>query len=160
MVTRDVHETITLVLEALSRVGRRGVLARGWGGLRAEVPASAHVFWLDSAPHDWLFPRMAAVVHHGGAGTTAAGLRSGVPSIVVPHAFDQPFWGHRVAELGAGPPPIPRRILTAQRLAGALATAIQSQTMRERAAAVGAQIRDEHGVAEAINHIHRVIVAG
>ncbi len=92
---------------------------------------------LDSAPFSWLFPRMAAVVHHGGAGTTSAGLRAGVPSIIVPFFADQPFWGQRVADLGVGPAPIPFKRLTADRLAQAIQIAVTDQSMRQRAAELG-----------------------
>jgi len=108
------------------------------------------------APHTWLFPRMAAVVHHGGAGTTAAGLRAGVPSVVIPFFGDQPFWGQRVAALGVGPAPIPRQKLTADALAQAIQRATTEETMRRKAAELGAKIRAEDGVSEAIRQIEHL----
>ncbi|MCB9126030.1 MAG: hypothetical protein H6643_16160 [Caldilineaceae bacterium] len=105
---------------------------------------------LDAAPHSWLFPRMAAVVHHGGAGTTAEGLRAGVPAVVVPFLFDQPFWGARIEALGVGPAPIPRKKLTAARLAGAIHRAASDAAMQARARACGEAIRAEDGVAGAV----------
>ena len=105
---------------------------------------------IDSVPHAWLFPRVAAVVHHGGAGTTAAGLRAGVPTIVIPFFGDQPFWGRRVADLGVGPQPIPRKKLTADKLAQALHQAATDAAMRRRAADLGATIQAEDGVACAV----------
>jgi UDP:flavonoid glycosyltransferase YjiC (YdhE family) len=110
-------------------------------------------------PHDWLFPRTAAVVHHGGAGTTAAGLRAGVPSVVVPFMSDQPFWGRRVFALGAGPEPIPRKQLTAEKLARAISAAVTDPVIRRRAANVGRLIRAEDGVARAADLIDRYLVA-
>ena len=98
---------------------------------------------------------MAAVVHHGGAGTTAAGLRAGVPSVVVPFMGDQPFWGRRVAALGAGPAPIPRKRLTAERLAAAITRAVSEPAIGREAAAVGRRIRREDGVAAAVGVIDR-----
>jgi len=95
---------------------------------------------------------VAAVVHHGGAGTTGAGLRSGVPSIVVPFGVDQPFWGGRVAALGVGPAPIPRQRLTRERLAAALHRALTDEPLRARAAALGTRLRAEDGVANAVAH--------
>ena len=96
MTNRKPEETAVLVMAALAKTGQRAVLLSGWGGLQAaDLPDN--VFMLKAAPHDWLFPRMAAVVHHGGAGTTAAGLRAGVPSIIVPFFADQPFWGRQAA---------------------------------------------------------------
>ena len=108
---------------------------------------------VDSVPFSWLFPRVAAVVHHGGAGTTSAGLRAGVPSIVIPFFADQPFWGQRVAALGVGPAPIPRKKLTAERLAQAIHTAVTDQAMRQRAADLGVKIQAEDGVARAVTII-------
>jgi len=116
MSTRKPEETTDLVIKALKKTNQRALLFSGWGGLhREDLPDS--VFMIDSTPHAWLFPRVAAVVHHGGAGTTAAGLRAGVPSIVIPFFGDQPFWGQRVQDLGVGPAPIPRQKLTVDRLA-------------------------------------------
>jgi sterol 3beta-glucosyltransferase len=100
---------------------------------------------------------MSAVVHHGGAGTTGAALRSGVPSIVVPFGFDQAFWGQRVATLGVGPEPIPQAKLSATGLASAIEQAVGDAGMRERAAHLGEQIAQEQGTAQAIDHIHRVL---
>jgi UDP:flavonoid glycosyltransferase YjiC (YdhE family) len=152
MANRDPARTTALVLDALAIAGQRGVLVTGWGALQqTDLPDS--VFMLDSAPHDWLFPQMAAVVHHGGAGTTAAGLCAGVPSILVPHFTDQPFWARRVQSLGVGPRPIPRRKLSATRLAEAIEEAVRDRGMRERAAALGKVIRGEDGVGRAVERI-------
>jgi UDP:flavonoid glycosyltransferase YjiC (YdhE family) len=93
---------------------------------------------------------MAAVVHHGGAGTTAAGLRAGTPTVVVPYFFDQPFWGRRIQDLGAGPAPVPRKRLDAERLAAAVRAAVLDPLLRSRAAEIGARIRAENGVARAV----------
>ncbi|MDX2161716.1 MAG: glycosyltransferase [bacterium] len=152
MASRSPEESARLALTALERSGQRGVIASGWGGMRAaDLPP--HVFMLASAPHSWLFPRMAAVVHHGGAGTTAAGLRAGVPSQVVPFMGDQPYWGRRVLDLGVGPAPIPRRRLTADGLAASITAMLTDTALRDRAAALGARIRAEDGVAEAVRLI-------
>ena len=145
-----------LVLDALDKSGQRGVLVTGWGGIRPEnLPEN--VFLLKSAPHSWLFPRMAAVVHHGGAGTTAEGLRAGVPSIIVPFILDQPFWGARVKAMGLGPAPIPHKRLTAERLAHAIRIAVKDCEIKERVAGVGAAIRAEDGVANAVKIIQRYV---
>ncbi len=152
MISRDMDAVTTTVLEALARTGQRAVLLGGWGGLgRADLPAT--VLRIDAAPHDWLFPRMAAVVHHGGAGTTAAALRAGTPMVVVPFAADQAFWAGRVRALGVSPEPIPRRALTAEKLAYAIRVAAEHAPMRQRAAALGARIRAEDGVARAVEII-------
>ncbi len=148
MGNRNPEQTTQLMLEALSLSGQRGVLASGWGGLsQSDLPDTVHM--LKSVPHSWLFPQMAAVVHHGGAGTTAAGLRAGVPSIITPFFGDQPFWGKRVADLGVGPAPIPKKRLTAEKLAQAITEAVNDTRMRQRAAELGSKIRAEDGVGQA-----------
>ena len=144
------RETTTIVLEALAQSGQRGLLASGWSGLGAESNLPESVFVLDSAPHNWLLPQMAAVVHHGGVGTTGAGLRAGVPNLVVPHFGDQPFWGEQIAKLGVGPAPIHRRVLTAGNLAAAIKTAVSDPAMKEKAAVLGRQIRAENGIERGI----------
>ena len=147
------------ILEALERAGVRGVLQRGWGSLGGgTLPPWAIA--VGDAPHEWLLPRMRAVVHHGGAGTTGAALRAGVPSIVVPLGFDQPFWGRRVAALGVGPEPLSRRALTAARLADAVGRAVSDEEMRERAAALGAALRAEDGVERAVESVRRFLERG
>jgi sterol 3beta-glucosyltransferase len=149
MSSRNPEETAALVLQALARTEQRAIMLSGWGGLRAEnLPDT--VFMVDSVPFSWLFPRVAAVVHHGGAGTTAYGLRAGVPSIVIPFFGDQPFWGQRVAELGVGPVPISRKKLTVDGLAQAIQQALTDEAMRQRAADLGARIQAEDGVARAV----------
>ena len=152
MTGRNPQKMSELVLEAVQMSGQRAILLSGWAGLGDEqLPKS--VLRLPSAPHGWLFPQMAAVVHHGGAGTTAAGLRAGVPSILVPHFADQPFWGQRVAALGVGPKPIMRHRLTAHKLAGGIDTAVSHQTMRQKAAELGLKIQAEDGLNRAVKLI-------
>jgi sterol 3beta-glucosyltransferase len=152
MANQEPKQMAQLVIEALQRCGQRGLLASGWGGLKSgELPGS--IFTIDQAPHAWLFPQMAAVVHHGGAGTTAAGLRAGVPGIVIPHMQDQPYWGRRVHDLGVGPAPIPRRKLTAGKLTNAITQAVGDQDIREKARLVGEKIRAEDGLGRTVKLI-------
>ena len=152
MGSRNPEEAGRIVLGALARAGQRGVIAAGWGGLSVDdLPETVHA--VGELPHSWLFPRMAAVVHHGGAGTTAAGVRAGVPSIIVPFMGDQPFWGQRVVDLGVGPAPIPRKQLTAERLGDAITQATADAGTRQRAAELGRQIRAENGVERAVHLI-------
>lgn len=138
-----------IVVEALQKAGQRGVLASGWGGMTTHnLPPS--IFQIDAAPHEWLFPRVAAVVHHGGSGTTAAGLRAGKPTVICPFIADQPFWGKVVYERGVGPAPIPQKQLTVAGLAAAISQAVGDPQMRTRAAQLGEQIRTEDGVGQAV----------
>lgn len=149
MLSRKPEETADLVLTALANTGQRAVLSSGWGGLKKEnLPET--VCMVGSIPHIWLFPRMAAVVHHGGAGTTGAGLHAGIPSIITPFFGDQPFWGQRVYELGVGPKPIPRQRLTVESLAEAIRAAVSDAAIRKNAAHLGKLIRAEDGIARAV----------
>lgn len=149
MSNRKPKETTDLVLQAFQRTKQRAIIFAGWSGLsQSDIPKSA--FMINSIPHSWLFPRVSAVIHHSGAGTTAAGFRAGVPSIVVPFHGDQPFWGQRIADLGVGPAPIPRRKLSVERLAQAIEEAVTDQAMRQRAVELGLKIRSEDRVAGAV----------
>lgn len=149
MSSADAKATSALVLDAVRRAGVRAVLLQGWGGIEA-VAACDDVYVAEAMPHTWLFPRVAAAVHHGGAGTTGAALRAGVPAVVVPFMMDQVFWGGRVEALGVGPAPIGRRRLTAAGLAAALRCAVGDGAMRARAAALGEALRAEDGVGDAV----------
>jgi sterol 3beta-glucosyltransferase len=154
MRNRDPVATTALVVEALARAGQRGVLLVGKGAMCPEgLPDT--LFPVASTSHSWLLPQMAAVVHHGGAGTTAAALRAGVPSFAVPFFADQPGWARTAHRLGVGPRPIPRRELTAARLAEAITQAVTDPAMRACAASLGARIRAEDGVGVAVEHIIR-----
>ncbi|MDJ0949479.1 MAG: glycosyltransferase [Alphaproteobacteria bacterium] len=155
MPAEDSARMTQTVLEALNATGHRGILATGWGGLAEGAhPNSIHV--LDAAPHDWLFPRCAALVHHGGAGTTHEGLRWGRPSVVCPVFGDQPFWGRRVLDLGAGPAPMPQKRLTAAALAEAIRTA-ERPAVVARAAEIGAAMRTEPGADGAASALEAMV---
>ncbi|MCK4897862.1 MAG: hypothetical protein KAS38_03760, partial [Anaerolineales bacterium] len=143
-------------LEALKRTGQRGILQVGRAGIgNGELPEN--VFQIDYVPYAWLFPRMAAIVHHGGSGTTAFGLRAGVPSIIIPFLFDQYFWGKRIHELGVGPQPVPYRKLSTDRLADAIIVAISDSQMQKRAKSLGKRIRQENGIASAVDIIQQYL---
>jgi len=144
-----------LVVEALAISRQRGVIV-GPALHVDSLPES--VLWLDYAPYGWLFPRAATVVHHGGAGTTAQGLMAGVPNVVVPFTSDQPFWGQRVANLGAGPDPIPVRQLSPERLARVIVAATIDPEMRQCAERIGRAIRAEDGVGRAVGIIGRYLL--
>lgn len=153
---QDPARSAEIVIEALRKTGERGILVTGWGGLEAtDLPNS--VLQIRAAPYEWLFPRSSAVVHHGGAGTTAAGLRAGKPSIVCPFFGDQPFWGHRIEELGVGPPPLPQRDLNAVTLSSAIERAVDNGEMQRKATQIGAKIRNENGVDAAARLIERYV---
>jgi len=139
------------VAAALARIGRRGLLATGGGALKVPTGAT-HLHAITAAPHEQLFRHVTAVLHHGGAGTTGAALRAGLPMAICPFLGDQPFWARRIAELGVGPQPLDRRRLSVDTLAQALA-ATSDPGIRRRAAVLGEQIGLEHGVEAAIRKI-------
>jgi sterol 3beta-glucosyltransferase len=156
MTLHDPQSVTAMVLKALKLSNQRGVLLNGWGCLGGKaLPES--VIKIDSTPHGWLFPRMAAVVHHGGAGTTASVLRAGKPSVIVPFFVDQPFWGRRVSELGVGTKPIPFKKLTAERLATSINIAVNSAEIQEHATELSEKIRTEKGVANAVEQIENLL---
>jgi sterol 3beta-glucosyltransferase len=137
------------VARALQCCGQRGILLTGWGAITHEsLPET--IFAIDAVPHDWLFPRVAAVVHHGGSGTTGAGLRAGLPSLIVPFIGDQSFWGRQISARGLGPQPLEYTRLSAEALAQAITTMVTDQAMRQRAADVGKHIRAEDGVGNVV----------
>ncbi|KAJ3119125.1 hypothetical protein HDU96_000040 [Phlyctochytrium bullatum] len=155
IVVDDPDGLTQMIFEAVEKAGVRALVSKGWGGLGGEqlkVPSS--IYLIGNCPHDWLFQHVSAVVHHGGAGTTAAGLKAGKPTIIVPFFGDQPFWGAMIASIGAGPPPIHNKKLTADRLAAALKHALRPETT-EAAQKAAEQIRSESGVAEGARSFHR-----
>ncbi|WP_318205908.1 glycosyltransferase [Streptomyces sp. SCL15-4] len=141
------------VVTALRRAGLRGVIQRGWGGLAAD---GDDMLTIGEVPHSLLFPRMAAVVHHAGAGTTAAGLRAGVPAVLVPVQFDAGFWSARLVALGVAPAVVPLRRLSADALASALSRAARDPAYRRRAESLGARIRGEDGTAPVLAALERL----
>jgi len=151
---KDPERQTRLAVQALELSGQRGVLSSGWGGM-TRLSASPDVFFVDDVPHAWLFPRMAVVVHHGGAGTTSAGLRAGVPGVVIPFGGDQYAWAERVVKAGVGLQAAGIKKLTVEKLAHAIYTAGNDSAMRTRAAALGKRIRTENGIARAVEIIER-----
>jgi sterol 3beta-glucosyltransferase len=154
MAGRKPERMANIVVEALQKANLRGVIASGWGGLDAnDLPDT--IFEIEKVPHNWLFPRVSAVVHHGGAGTTAAGLRAGRPTVICPFIIDQPLWGARIHALGVGSQPIPQKKLTADKLAAALREVTTNPSIREKAEALGEKIRAEDGIGNAVALIEK-----
>jgi sterol 3beta-glucosyltransferase len=148
------NELADLATRAARRAGVRAVVATGWTG--HEVTASKDVFVVDEIPHDWLFPRVSAVVHHGGVGTLAEGLRAGRPTVIAAFFGDQPFWGWLNEKIGAGPRAIPRKKLDAQKLGDAIRAALDGN-YAERAREIGEHIRAENGAARAAELIEQSV---
>jgi len=155
MAGRNPERLTNIVIDAFQKANVRGIIATGWGGLDvSKLPKT--IFKLDKVPHSWLFPRVAAVVHHGGAGTTAAGLRAGRPTVICPFLVDQPLWGTRVHALGVGSKPIPQKKLTADNLSAAIWKVINDPAIPKNAQTLGEKLRAEDGIANAIAIIERI----
>ena len=143
IVVDDPDGMTELIFEAVKKSGQRALVSKGWGGFGADhIPNG--IYMLGNVPHDWLFKHVSCVVHHGGAGTTAAGIALGKPTIVIPFFGDQPFWGAMIANAEAGPPPIPSKQLTADKLAAGILKCLEPNT-RGRAQELGPRIRSEQG---------------
>jgi sterol 3beta-glucosyltransferase len=152
MVNRDKERIHRIVRTSLKQTGNRGIILSGWSGI--ETSLSNNLLYLEAAPHDWLLPQCKLVIHHGGAGTTAAGLRAGIPGIVVPFLGDQPFWGERVHAIGAGPKPILVKSLSREKLTQAIVEA-EKETILKRAQAIGQEVRREDGTGEAVKWVEK-----
>ncbi|MEQ4720918.1 nucleotide disphospho-sugar-binding domain-containing protein [Nonomuraea sp. B19D2] len=144
-----------LVAEAIRLAGVRAVLVSGWGGMRLDDPPD-NVLLLDQAPHDWLFPRMAAIIHHGRSGTTGAALAAGRPQAVCPFVADQPFWAARMHAAGVAPSPQPQRRLTSDALAAAISQVTTDSAMMAAAENLGDRIRAEDGTGRAVKILERL----
>jgi UDP:flavonoid glycosyltransferase YjiC (YdhE family) len=151
MINRDAERIYQSVFEALAKTKNRAIILSGWSDMK-NLSLPRNILVMESVPHDWLLPRCKTVIHHGGAGTTAAGLRSGIPNIVVSFAADQPFWGARVHAIDAGPQSISVKTLTAEKLVAALVEA-DEDALRNSAQAIGRKIRAEDGVGGSVKFI-------
>lgn len=143
MVSNDMGQTLSIVLDAIDRAGVRAIISKGWGGILME--SRENVFVVDYVPHDWLFKQVSAVVHHGGAGTTAAGILAGKPTLIIPFGGDQPFWGQRIKDLGVGPKPIPRAQLNVRNLSKALSNLVNNKRYTVAAKELGSRLALENG---------------
>ena len=151
MCSGDMGDTLQIVLDAVRQSGVRAVLSTGWGGV--QIPQREDIFVADFVPHDWLFRQVSAVVHHGGAGTTAAGIQAGCPTLVIPFGGDQPFWAARVQDLSIGPKAIARDKLTANKLSKALTDLTTTKKYRVAARELGERLQMENGAVTAANII-------
>ncbi|MFC2091878.1 glycosyltransferase [Elusimicrobiota bacterium] len=152
MVYDDTSRLTSVVINALKRSGQRGILSSGWTGLgNAELPEN--IIKVDYVPHNWLFKKVSSVIYHGGSGTTAAVLKAGVPSLVVPFLADQYFWGRTVHRIGAALKPMPKRCLNEDNLTQAIDKLSLDDEIRENAVIISDKIKKENGIANAVDII-------
>ncbi|KAJ5170112.1 uncharacterized protein N7500_002895 [Penicillium coprophilum] len=162
IVLKDPQEITKTILQAVGQTGVRAIISRGWsklGGADTGELNRSDVLFIGDCPHEWLFERVSAVVHHGGAGTTACGLRNGKPTIIVPFFGDQPFWGEMVSAAGAGPDPIPYKHLKVTALVQALRFCLTSEAVRS-AKSIAAKMQQDEGVKTAVASFHRNLPQG
>lgn len=156
IVLENPQEMTKAILGGIAQAGVRAIVSPGWGGLDEAMTKAAgpHIFALGNVPHDWLFEYVSAVCHHGGAGTTAIGLKCGKPTMIIPFFGDQPWWAAQLARRGAGPPPLNPKKLTAETFASAIRIALSPDTI-EAAKKVGAMVREEDGTQNGVDSFHR-----
>ncbi|KAJ6010065.1 hypothetical protein N7522_005081 [Penicillium canescens] len=155
IVVDDQVKLTKIVFEAIKNAGQRAIVSKGWGNLGVDqVDAPDNILIIGSVPHDWLFQQVSCVIHHGGAGTTAAGLSLGCPTIIIPFFGDQQFWGKIVAKARAGPVPIPYKQLTAKKLTDAIQSALEPAT-KEKAREISENMKNESGVRDGVRSFHR-----
>jgi len=154
--SEDARQAAQIAIQAVQQAGVRAVI-QGWNDVLDDTSQDANIFHAGSVPHGWLLPKASCITHHGGFGTTAAGLRAGIPSILVPHIIDQYLWAQEVEKLGAGPKPIPRKELSIESLAAALTEATQNTQMQATARKIGEKIRAEIGIQTAVRLIESAL---
>lgn len=154
MVIQDPRGVTKMIIEAAEQAHVRVLIQSSWSDMAGDLTIPDNIFFLGSCPHDWLMPRVSAVVHHGGAGTTAAGLLAGKPTFIVPFFGDQPFWGRAVLDAGVGVEPCPISQLTTEKLRVSF-EALESPQLRARAVAMRDLMRQEDGAGEAVNCFYR-----
>lgn len=155
MVNKDAQRIDEIVRESLKQTNNRGIILSGWGSVKHE--STNELLYIESAPHDWLLPKCKMVIHHGGAGTTSAGLRAGIPTIVIPFTADQPFWGNNVYKIGAGPKPILVKNLSVDKLVESIYEA-ESEVIRKQSQVVSQKIRSENGIDDAVQLIESYVL--
>jgi UDP:flavonoid glycosyltransferase YjiC (YdhE family) len=160
MVAKRVAPLAEQTIAAVRAVGRPVIIAGGWAGLDRHVTPADDILIAGALPHAHVFPRVSAVIHHGGAGTTTAAARAGVPQVILPHILDQYYWGHRIAQLGLGPRALPADLVTADVLADRVDAAVGDPAIRARAVALAPAIRARNGTTAAVEHLERLVATG
>jgi vancomycin aglycone glucosyltransferase len=153
MIAPRAPELVAQAVAAVRAIGRRAVIAGGWAALEAHIQEADDVITVDNVPHSLIFPKVAAAVHHGGAGTTTAAARAGVPQILLPHILDQYYWAHRVEVLGLGPPALPIERVTVELLCDRMSRGVNDPFIQERVNRLAPLVRARNGVTAAVEKI-------
>jgi len=153
MIAPRVPELVAQAVAAVRAIGRRAIIAGGWAALEAHIQESDDLLTVDNMPHSLIFPKVAAAVHHGGAGTTTAAARAGVPQVILPHILDQYYWAHRVEVLGLGPRALPIERLAVDSLRDRISRAVSDPIIRERVNALAPLVAARNGVTAAVEHL-------
>ena len=159
MVAKRVPDLAAHAIAATRALGRSAIIAGGWAGLDRHVSQADDILTVDAVPHRTVFPRVAAIVHHGGAGTTTAAASAGVPQVILPHILDQFYWAHRIERLGLGPRALPVDLITADILTDRIDAALNDAGIRKRAAMLGPAIAARNGANAAVDHIERLVAS-
>jgi vancomycin aglycone glucosyltransferase len=157
MIAPRAPELVTQAVAAVRAVGRRAIIAGGWASLETHVREAGDVITLDNAPHSLIFPRVAAAVHHGGAGTTTAAARAGVPQVLLPHILDQYYWAHRIQVLGLGPPALPIDQVSVEALSNRISRAVNDPVIRERVDELAPAVAARNGATAAVEHLEVLV---
>jgi UDP:flavonoid glycosyltransferase YjiC (YdhE family) len=147
----DIDTIIEKTVQGIRLAGHRAILLTGWSETPFDETACPDLYVAKSIPHSWLFPKVSAVIHHGGAGTTGAAVRAGIPSIIIPFFFDQGFWADRLEKLEAGPPRLSKKSLTQQTMATAINKTLTNTTIHNKLNKLSAELNAENGVENAVN---------
>jgi len=153
MIAPRAPELVAQAVAAVRAIGRRAVIAGGWAALEAHIQEADDVITVDNVPHSLIFPKVAAAVHHGGAGTTTAAARAGVPQILLPHILDQYYWAHRVEVLGLGPPAVPVERVTVELLRDRMSRGVNDPDIQDRVKRLAPLVRARNGVAAAVEKL-------
>jgi UDP:flavonoid glycosyltransferase YjiC (YdhE family) len=162
MIQQHARSTFQIICQALEMAEVRGVVSSGWNNLINQTAKQSssdpnfdpkRIFLVKEVPHEWLFSQCSAAVHHGGVGTTLLSLKAGLPTLIVPFNYDQPFWGRRVAKLGAGPIPIPHKKLSVEQLTKALQTCTRDEKIRQVVKLTAEMLGEEDGTGQAVETI-------
>lgn len=155
MALKHPDRVLEMTMQALQRTGQRGIIVVGWSGMQASGDGAENILCIQEAPHAWLFPRAAGVIHHGGAGTTAAVLKAGKPMTISPFNADQPFWAKRMYELGVSTKPIPEKSMSVASLVDRITELTSDSTLAANSMALSGKIQEERGIDRTVEFIER-----